>query len=66
MEPESSLPHLQVPATCPYPEAEQSRPCPRLNSFRSILILSSRLRLGPPSRTHVLIKPILNWYLFET
>jgi hypothetical protein len=24
MEPEGSLPHLQVPATCPYPEPDQS------------------------------------------
>ena len=28
MEPEGSSPHLQVPATCPYPEPEQSSPCP--------------------------------------
>ena len=24
MEPEGSLPHSQVPATCPYPEPDQS------------------------------------------
>jgi hypothetical protein len=24
MEPEGSLPHLRVPATCPYPEPDQS------------------------------------------
>ena len=28
MEPENSLPHLQVPATCPYPEPARSIPCP--------------------------------------
>ena len=28
MESECSLPHLQVPATCPYPEPDQSSPCP--------------------------------------
>ena len=27
MEPEGSLPHLQVPATCPYPEPDQSSSC---------------------------------------
>jgi len=27
-EPERSLPHLQVPATCPYPEPDQSSPRP--------------------------------------
>ena len=26
MEPEGSLPHSQVPATCPYPETVESRP----------------------------------------
>ena len=26
MEPEGSLPHSQVPATCPYPESDQSSP----------------------------------------
>jgi hypothetical protein len=28
MEPECSLPHSQQPATCPYPEPDQSSPCP--------------------------------------
>ena len=28
MEPENSLPHLHVPATCPYPEWDQTSPCP--------------------------------------
>ena len=27
MEPEGSLPHSQVPATCPYPEPHRSSPC---------------------------------------
>jgi len=27
MEPEGSLPHLKVPATCPYPEPARSSPC---------------------------------------
>ena len=30
MEPEGSLPHSQVPATCPYPQPDQSSPCPCL------------------------------------
>jgi len=28
MEPEGSVPHLQVPATCAYLEPDQSSPCP--------------------------------------
>ena len=49
MEPEGSLPHLQVPATCPYPEPARTRPWPpHPTSWRSILILSSHLCLGLP------------------
>ena len=49
MEPEGSLPHSQEPTTCPYPEPDQSSPCPHPTSRRSILILRSHLRLGLPS-----------------
>ena len=49
MEPECSLPHLQVPTTCPYPKPDQSSPFPHLTSSRSILILSSHLRMDLPS-----------------
>ena len=41
MEPDGSLPHSQVPATCPYPEPARSSPYPpHPTSRRSILILS--------------------------
>ena len=30
MKPEGSLPRLQVPATCPYPEPDRSRTCPHV------------------------------------
>ena len=47
MEPECSLPHSQVPATCPYSNPARSSPyTPHTTSWRSILILSSHLRLG--------------------
>ena len=50
MELESSLPRLQVPATCSYPESDQfSQWHPHPTSWRSILILPSHLRLGLPS-----------------
>ena len=50
MEPEGSLPHSQVLATCPYPEPDLSSPqTPHPTSRRSILILSSHLRLNLPS-----------------
>jgi hypothetical protein len=51
MEPEGSLPCSQEPATGPYPEPDRFSPYhphPR-NSLRSILILSTPLRLGLPS-----------------
>jgi hypothetical protein len=48
MEPEGSLQRSQVPATCSYPDPEQSSPCPHPTAWRFILILSSHLRLGLP------------------
>ena len=51
MEPEGSLPRSKHPATCPYPEPDQSSPCSHLTSKRSIFILSSHLPSGLfPSR----------------
>ena len=50
MQPESSLPYSQAPGTCPYPEPTTSSPHnPFPTSSRSILILSSHLRLGLPN-----------------
>jgi hypothetical protein len=46
MEPEGTLPNLQEPASCPHPEPVQSSPCPHPTSWRYILMLSYRLRLG--------------------
>jgi hypothetical protein len=46
MEPEGSSPYTQEPTTCPYPEPDQSSLRPHPTSRRSILILSSHLRLG--------------------
>jgi hypothetical protein len=47
MEPEGSLPHLQVPATCPYPEPDQASTCPSITLLEDPL--SSNLYLGLPS-----------------
>jgi hypothetical protein len=50
MEPEGSLPCSQEPSTGPYPEPDRSSPYhPILSLLRSILILSTHLRLGLPS-----------------
>ena len=50
MEHEGSLPHSQASATCPYPGPAQSSPHTHIpTSWRSILILSTHLRLGLPS-----------------
>jgi hypothetical protein len=47
MEPESPSLYPQVPVTCPYPEpTPSSTHDPPPTSWRSILILSSHLRLG--------------------
>jgi hypothetical protein len=53
MEPEGSLSYSQVPATCPYPEPTPSSPTTPPTSWRSILILSSHLRLGLPNGCHL-------------
>ena len=49
MEPESSLPHSQVPATSSHPEPHETSMTPYIISLRSILILSSYLHLGIPT-----------------
>jgi hypothetical protein len=50
METKGFLPHLQVPATCPYPEPDQSSPCfliplpedpSRITYYRVVLLLPS-------------------------
>jgi len=48
MEPEGSLPHSQVPTTCPYPEPARSSPYSYIPLPEFVLILSSRLNLGLP------------------
>ena len=40
MECEGLLPHLQVPATCSYPQPDQSSPCPPSHSLKINLIIS--------------------------
>ena len=40
MEPEGSLPHSQVPTTCPYPEPARSCPCPT-SHFLKIHLLAN-------------------------
>jgi hypothetical protein len=65
MEPRGSFPHLQKPSTCPFPEPDQSNPCPTSHflmiTFNIILpythhrsskwSLSHRLRYQNPVRT---------------
>jgi len=49
METEGSLPHLQAPANCPYPETDQSSSCPPPTQFLKInflIVLSSTSRFS--------------------
>jgi hypothetical protein len=45
MEPRGSLPHEQQPAICPYPEPDQSSPCP------PIPLLEDTFQYYPPIDT---------------
>jgi hypothetical protein len=58
MEPECSLPHSQELSTCPYPEPDHP------TSTRSILIISTHLRLGLPSGLLPSGFPPNNLYVF--
>jgi hypothetical protein len=62
MEPEGSLPHSQVPATCPYPELPQSSPCPPPTSyfFKIHLNIIHPSTPGPPEWSLSFMFPHLN------
>ena len=68
MKPEGSLPQLQMPSTCPYPEPNQSSSFPHQNYFQKIqLNIILHLRLGLPSglfpsgfTTRTLYTPLLS------
>jgi hypothetical protein len=50
MEPQSSLPHSQVPATCLYPQPAQSSPYPTSNFLKihlNIILLMWKIRRAP-------------------
>jgi hypothetical protein len=49
MEPEGSSPHSQEPATCPYPQPDQSSPRPTSHVFESRFNIIPHLRLDLPS-----------------
>ena len=48
MEPEGSLPHSQVPATCPYPQPARSSPYPTLHFLKIHLNITLPSTTGPP------------------
>ena len=48
MEPEGSLPHLQMPATWAYPEPDQSSPCPHISHLED----PSRTSVTSPKQTY--------------
>jgi hypothetical protein len=65
MQPEGSLLCLKQPATDPYPEPDESSPDPHSISQRSILILSTHVRLGLPTKTlyaFIISATLATWY----
>jgi hypothetical protein len=51
MEPEGTLPHSQVPATCPYPKADQSNPYPISHFLKISSLHLSLFQPGIPTKT---------------
>jgi hypothetical protein len=64
MEPKSSLPCSQEPATDPYPGPDEKMHTFYPNHFRFILILSPHLHLGLPSRAFLSGFPTKFCYAF--
>ena len=62
MEPEGSLPHSQVPATCPYPEPARSSPDLHIQLPWTPILLSSHLRLGIPKVSFPQVSPTKTLY----
>ena len=67
MEPEGSLPHSQVPATCPYPHPDQFRPCLHIHFLKIHLNIIPHLLLSLQSGlftsgfpTKILYTPLLS------
>jgi hypothetical protein len=65
MEPEDPLACSQEPSTGPYPEPDQSNPYHPI-TLRSILILSTHLRLGLPSGCLLLTPPRIIYMHFSS
>jgi len=70
MEHNGSSPHSQEPATCPYPEPDQSSPYPPIPLLEDQIILPSSLGLRLPSclfpsghATKTLYAPVLSPYV---
>ena len=68
---ECSLPHAQDPATCPYPEPDQSITCPShflkihfppAESHVPCLLLSSYQRISPSSRLREVVSNVVALY----
>ena len=66
MEPEGSLPHSHVSATCPYPEPARSSPCPTSHFLKILLNIlpstpgSTKWFFPPGFSTETLYTPLLS------
>jgi hypothetical protein len=65
MEPEGSLPHSNMPATCPYPEPARSSPDPKLMSLFRFLDRTKLSVQVRGKRSCFLTKPVFTVRIFQ-
>jgi len=64
MEPEGSLPHSQVPATCLYPQPARSSPYPKISYCKLVFSFPSHLPYLSPTRALIAKFEFFPWSLY--
>jgi hypothetical protein len=56
MEPEGSLPHSQVTASCPYPRPARSSPYPHILFPQTIYVFPKQIRRNTDQKIYILLE----------